>query len=280
MSTALSVPQHQLAKYAAFEPTRLEVMRENMDGQSIGFFDLPVVKTPSGGAPFFTIDTVSGPKSADIITGVMAFTTLHGVLWPSNDSAGGSKPVLVTRDMKTARLSSPEIVTRDPATGRITAIQGAIQAMVDVLSQAENLSNNTWDWNTLPYTQFGTGKNGLGKAAKEGRLAFICTTDSPLPICLRMAPSSLKAMKSIMLKLDLPYYHYIWQFSIQVKESKGPKKEKYSEIVPKIVGTLAPEDAAIVASSWKGPLEREWRGADISRVVDAVSEPKSGEPQE
>lgn len=273
MTTALSVPQHQLTKYAAFEPTRLEVMRENMDGQSISFFDLPVVKTPSGGAPFFTIDTVGGPKPAETITGVLAFTTLHGVLWPSNDNAGGSKPILVTRDMKTARLCSPEIVTRDLNTGRITAIQGATQAMVDVLSESENLSTNTWDWNTLPYTQFGTGKNGVGKAAKEGRLAFVCTADSPLPICLRMAPSSLKAMKSILLKLDLPYYHYIWQFSIQVKESKSPGKEKYSEIVPKIVGTLAPEDAATVASSWKAPLETEWRKADVSRVVDAVSEP-------
>lgn len=280
MTTALSVPQHQLAKYAAFEPTRLEVMRENMDGQSIGFFDLPVVKTPPGGAPFFTLDTVSGPKPLDTITGVLAFTTLHGVLWPSNDSAGGSKPVLVTRDMKTARMASPELATRDPSTGRITAITGAPSAMVQVLSESENLTTNTWDWMTLPYTQFGSGRDGMGKAAKEGRLAFVCTADSALPICLRMAPSSLKAMKSILLKLELPYYHYIWQFSLQIQESKRATKEKYSAIVPKIVGTLSPEDAAVVASNWKGPLEREWRGADISKVVDAVSEPESGEPQE
>lgn len=273
MTTALSIPQHQLTKYAAFEPTRLEVMRENMDGQSIGLFDLTVVKTPSGGAPFFTIDTASGPKPAESITGVLAFTTLHGLLWPSNDSAGGSKPVLVTRDMRTARLASPTLVTRDPASGRITDIPGAPPTMVQVLAESENLSTNTWDWNSLPYSQFGSGKDGIGKAAKEGRLSFVCTADSPLPICLKMAPSSLKAMKAILLKLELPYYHYIWQFSLQLKESKRPGKEKYSEIVPKIVGTLAPEDAAVVASSWKAPLEAEWRKADLSRVVDAVGDP-------
>lgn len=268
MTTALSVPQHELAKYAAFAPERLEVMRENLDGQGISIFDLTTVKTPSGGAQFFSMDTVSGPVAMPTITGVLAFTTLHGVLWPSQDSAGGSKPVLVTRDVRTARLAaSPDLVTRDPETGRLTAIQGVPPEMVAVLAPLEDLKTGTWDWGVLPYTQFGSGKNGFGKAAKEGRLAFICTADASLPICLRIAPSGLRDMKTILLKLDLPYYHYVWQFSLKVSESKGPGKEKFSQIIPTIVGTLNPQDALIVANQWKTPLEREWRGADLSSVA-------------
>lgn len=271
MSTELALPQHQITSYSAFTPSQLEVMRENLDGQAISFFDLTVVKCPAGGGKFFEIDTPAGSVSAATITGIMPFTTLHGTLWPSLEDRNGSKPILVTRDMKTGRLAAPDTAVRGDD-GRLTDLgnPSASAEMLKTLAELEDLNTHTWDWPSLPYSQFGTGRDGQGKFAKEGRLCFVCTKDSALPICVRLPASSLKGMKSILLKLTLPYYHYVWEFSLVQKESKGPKKEKYSEIVPRIVGQITPEEATVVAANWKAPLETEWRRADASRVAEAA----------
>ena len=271
MTTALSIPQQQITKYMAFEPGRAEVLRENLGGGGISLFDLPVVKAPPGGATVFTLDTAAGSKYLETITGIMPFTTMTGTLWPSLESTSDSKPVLVTRDMVKARIAFPDTITRDPATGRITAIKGAPDSMVKELSESEDLATGTWNWGTLPYCVFGSGKYGVGKWAKEQRLCYVCTTEMALPVCLRLPPSALAGMRAIMLKCDLLYHNYIWQFSLKKEISKIGKKE-FSLVCAKVIGTISTEDAERVATEWKAPLQQQWLSADSSKVAESVSE--------
>lgn len=264
-----ALKKYEPQEFAALDPQSPAKLafEANIGEEGFSMSDLIRVKMPSGGGLIWTIDGASGPEASQTIDGVLVYQARNGVLWPSQDPADDSHPVVDTIDMQIGRIRGE--ITRG-ANGRITGISTATDPeMVKVLADQELKDANgkgtsTVDWNALPYTQFGTGKGGHGKFAKEGRVLFILRKGSVLPLMLRTGPSAVAIMKKFLTQMELPYWHCV--ISISLKEQKSKGGQKYSEPVPKVIGHLPPEAIVTIEKKYKGPLEMSW---NAGRIVDA-----------
>src|SRR5687767_12105514 len=72
------------------------------DGEGFSESQLTRVKIPSGGSTKWTVDELDGEKNYDTIDGVLVYYGRGGVIWPSNEPAQGTLPVLRTDDCITA----------------------------------------------------------------------------------------------------------------------------------------------------------------------------------
>jgi len=153
----------ELLPFARFNPDSdaLQAFVANTGGGAdLNFGDLTTVKTPSGGGLAWTIETPGRDAEASTsIEGILAFQARGGILWPSLVSGTGDKPVLVTRDMRIGKLQLP--TTRDNQ-GKIVDIQGVSdQTMIQTLRDLELADHpGCFHWDSLPYSQFGSGRNG------------------------------------------------------------------------------------------------------------------------
>ena len=270
MSTALK--KYEPQEFAALDPQSpaKRAFEANIGEEGFSMSDLIRVKMPSGGGLIWTIDGSSGPEATQSIDGVLVFQARNGVLWPSQEPADDSKPVVDTIDMKVGRIRGE--IKRDES-GVIIGISTATDLeMVKTIAQheikdASGKGTGTVDWNALPYTQFGTGKGGHGKFAKEGRVLFILRKGSVLPLMLRTGPSAVGIVKKFLTQMELPYWHCV--VSLTLKEEKSNGGQKYSAPVPRVIGQLPPEAIETIEKSYKGPLEMAW---NAGRIVDAGEE--------
>jgi hypothetical protein len=233
-------------------------IQENMqDGDSFSMTDLVRVKTPSSGSLFWTIPEVSGETVEKLIEGVIVFQAKQGILWPSLDSSGDSKPVLVTNDMKHARLNCEE-----------SEVPSDMMAEL----QKHELPGNpgVYDWAKLPYTQFGSGKNGIGKFAKETRLLFILRKNDPWPLVIRVGPGSLKAVTQFIMRLTVPYYRAVVSLSLKKQTSKGG--QDYSEIVPVLTAVLNTEDGEVIKERYTNRLKHDFDSGKLQIETEDVME--------
>jgi hypothetical protein len=239
MSTALKVYENN--EIAALDPNSEAALafRENNEGTSFDVSDLIRVKVPSGGGTIWTIEGPSGKESVESIEGVIVFKAPHGVIWRSDDPSPGEKPVVVTNDLVTAKLNIPrEEVPED---------------MMESLDSAEiNGRPGVYDWAKLPQTQWGTGKKGHGKYAKEQILLFILRPNELLPLFLAVPSGSIKNLKKFFLQASLPYYRML--VSLKLKEEKSKGGIKYSQIIPTHSGTISPENGLKICEMYRDPL--------------------------
>jgi len=217
------------------------------EGETWDEADLVRVKNPSSGGKHFTVPDVSGDELAEAITGVVVHSCYRGVLWPAEEPAEGSTPVLISRDNLTAEL-----------VGEIP------DDMIDVLADfklGETAGGRAvYDWKNLPYCQFGTSEKGNGKRATDQRLFFVLRKGDAIPIQVVAGPGSIGDCSRWIKRLTVPIYRCIVEFSLQAETSKTG--QKFSKIIPKLVGTLSKEDGREVKGLYRDPI------ADmVSRVV-------------
>lgn len=265
MSTALKV--YEPNSFAALDPTSRAAiaLKANIGNEGFSESDLIRVKTPSGGGIFWTIDGPSGPQQAAEIEGILVFQSLCGILWPSLEPSDDSKPIAETKDMVTGVVRAK--ITRGED-GVITAIEGASPEMTSEISKLEIGQTGTFQWTDLSYTQFGTGKNETGKFAKEGRALFILRAGSVLPLMIRTGPSALKNFKKLLTQLEYPYWQCV--LSLGLKEQKSQGGQKYSEIVPRLVGTISDEAALQIEKEYKLKLQKGWNSGAIQAGEEAA----------
>jgi hypothetical protein len=175
--------------------------------------------------------------------------------------------------MKTGILQAK--AERD-ANGKIVSIDGAPDEMVKELSQLELSTPGTFDWSSLPYTQFGSGKNKSGKYAKEGTLLFILRKGSVLPIVVKTGPSAMKGIRQSLTRTEYPYWQCVVGLTLTAEDGKGvdpvsgrPVTVKYSLAKLNVKSVLSDEDADKVEQKYTLLLKKDWESGMIEQAVSA-----------
>lgn len=232
------------SRFLALRPSSeiQEAIMANMKaGDTLKVSDFVRVKIPSGGNTRWTIDGISGEESAESITGLLVYQSPRGVLWPSEDP-GEEAPVLVTSDFQTA-------VRMNDNPGDINE---------QVLDDAK-IGEHTYDWQKLcgdnaPYG-WGSGKGGVGKRARESRVLCILREADAFPLVINASPGSLATVVPFIKKLPVPHYRAVVELRLEKARSKG-KQIEYSQIKPKLVGTISAEEGHMAKQLYTDPLDK------------------------
>lgn len=262
MSTALTVYQRNDFAAIADNSAIAEALKENMlPGDTFSQMDLIRVKTPAAGGLYWEVEGDGAPVGE--IEGVLVYNAWLGLLWPSLETGSGVKPLLRSNDLSIAKLNmTPEEIKE--------AISKDVlqQQMVDELAKHELPGQpGVYRWNDLPWMQQGTGKNGIGKFAKENRLMFILRKGDAWPLIIKAGPGSLGSMSKLVKRLSVPQYRAVVGMKLQVKESRGGVK--YSEIIGTEKGQLDAETGAILKSLYTDKLRESH---EAGRVYEDVAE--------
>lgn len=221
----------------------VEIFKENLGGQAISTFDLTIIKVPSQGMTTWEVPTIQGAQAMKHIEGIVIGISRRRAYW--KDSQPSANPP----DCGSANM---EIGTGDNGQGK-----------------------GQHDCLTCPMAQFGSaigpdGNPRKGQACRENKLLAVLMPGEPMPVIIKVPPSSLKDMLQFQTKLPVRFSGAVCRFGlIQDKSDEGVK---YSKIVPEFVGALPPEQAKIVrefALAISGQLEK---AADRAAATADVGE--------
>jgi len=236
---------------AIFQPERFpalidgsdlrEALVTNLKGGQMTEQDLVHVPTPAGGSTRWIIPTAVGEDVVEELTGILVCFGMRGVLWPSQETTEGQLPLLMTTDLISARRVGDNYGDIDP----------------NELEQYAN-GDGTYDWMALPWNQWNSGKNGMGKRCKESRIMMILREGEAFPLLVRAQPGSLKTVRPFIMRLSVPYYRAIVGLKLRQEKSKGG--QAYSQIVPRLISTLDRENGDKIKKLYTDPLERMSEG--------------------
>jgi hypothetical protein len=230
MSTGLV--KYERSEFAVLSPgssAKLAMQENLVEGDSFSALDLVRVKTPSGGSTIWTIDSTAGPVHLPEIVGVLVYNCRRGLLWKSLEIGENDKPIVVSNDLIYGRLNvPPEEIPAD---------------FVEGLRKCEIPDRpGVYDWSALPWCQFGTGKKGQGKFAKESRMLYVLTRDAIWPLVIPAGPGSLGDVTRFIKRLEVPQYRAV--VGLTLKEELSAGGIKYSKIVMNLKGVLGEEEGA------------------------------------
>ena len=237
MSKEISVANN----YLALEPgsdIREALMANLGPGDSMSSNDLPRVPTPAAGGKIFSwMDSGNNEQSAKSIDGLLVYYGVRGTLWGSEEPQGKASPVLVSYDLITAIRISDDVGDLD----------------ADLLESCRT-GDRTYDWQRLPWNQYGTAKSGRGKRCKESRLLAILRTNEAWPLLVAAGPGSLKTVVPFVKRLPVP--HYRAEISLTLDRVENAGGQPFSQIIPKLTGTVSKEKGDAVRELYTIPLSR------------------------
>lgn len=210
-------------------------------GEMLSPSDLIRVKTPTGGSTTWMIPGPAGDMAEPTITGALVFYQVCGVLWPTVDFQTGSIPVLKTLDLIKAEQVGP--IPDD---------------MVEVL-EPYRIDEQHFHWSEasgMPYNQWGSGKDGIGKRCKEQRMLFILRPEDPFPLLITAQPGSLKNVSQWFKRIPLariPFWRVIVELSLEKVTNKAG--QDFARIVPKIVGQVDKKTGDEFKRTWTNKLK-------------------------
>ncbi len=238
MSTATEVAVIDKTEFACLDPQALQAFKENSDpGESLSEADFIRVKKPKDIAKWIVpLDT--GEENPEEIEGILVCVARQGQLWATDDAIGGDPPVLISRDLVTARNEYNVEIPEDLAKGIASAQIG------------EDELGPIYSWAKLPYTQWGSGK-GKSKRAKDNRILFILPRDEVLPFIVTATPGSLKNVNPFIRRLPVPHYRAVVSLSLRLED--GPSG-KYTQVVPRYVAAIDEAAGEIIKREYTDPL--------------------------
>lgn len=192
-----------------------EVLRENTAGQ-LSRLDLPTVKIPAGGGTSWTVpDVEEGDRTEKTLRGLVVYQTVARGYWEESfDVSGGGTP--------------PTCYSNDGRRG---------------------VGNPGGDCATCKLNQWGTGRNGEGKACREMRLIFMLQENDVLPFVVALPPTSVKPAHKFFVGLarkGIGYYTVVTEIGLEQDKSNGGIK--YSKATFKMLEKLSTEQVAVVKS--------------------------------
>jgi hypothetical protein len=197
----------------------LDVLAENLGGESLTARDLPRIGIPAAGGLAWEIPTGDGDiEPSKTLTGIIVhFERTHSYWPPAQDS--GTPPAC-------------------SSVGPVTIAIGA--------------GEPGGPCKTCPHNQFGTkvrpdGREAAGKACTERENWFLMVEDRPLPIVLSLSPASLKAAKQYRVDTLGSVGKRLSSVvtEITLANDTNATGEKYSYIVPRVAGNLSPTEAKL-----------------------------------
>ena len=144
-----------------------QMLNEELDG--LGQVPFDAVKIPSGGGLAFEIpgDDPDAPETAQSLLGVIVHHHPINAYWEHDFDGSNNLPDCSSMDGKRGL---------DVKTGEVR------------------------DCADCPFNQFGSGRNGVGKACKNGHRIYLLRENEALPILLTLPPTSLKSFKEYLAK--------------------------------------------------------------------------------
>lgn len=240
MSTALATIDTSSYLALKEDGAIAEAMAANMgEGVALRESDLTRVPIPTGGGSTWLIPGLTGDEPAKTIEGVLVYQCVRGILWPKAEPEEGSLPALVTFDLKTAKKVSDQLSP----------------AFLASIEPARIGDTDLYNWADLPQCQWGSGKDGNGKAAKEQRVLYILRETEPLPLVVTIQPGSLKDWQKFILaltKAGVPYYRAVISLGLEKSTSGGG--QPFSRVVPSLVGVLTPEQGTVIRTQFSEPM--------------------------
>lgn len=199
-----------LKGYSFLDAGALDIIKENLGGQTIGQGDLERIKFPSSGTTFWQVPTLSGKMApTEAITGIVLMQMQARVYWKSEYNGQNTPPDCSSKDCV--------VGTGRPGGACVTC----------------------------PYSQWGSSPkaDSDAQACKQVGILFVLQPGEVLPTVIPVPPTSLQNMKKFMLKLaskGVKYSHCILSFGLE--EAKNKKGIAYSKIAPSVVSML-PDNA-------------------------------------
>jgi len=248
MSTALST-NVQTIDYPALAPNsrQAQIILANLDGEPMNRQDLVKVPTPAGGGTTWTIDNAGNVENTDEIVGLLVAIGKQGVLWPRKDPTE-MRPVVVTNDLLVGYRTSDDLGEVDPAA-----------------LERYRVGDKKYDWAALSSSpEFGYGSSGKGKKVKESRILAILRQGETWPVLVTIGPGSLRNF--LPFSKRLPDFHYACVVGLKLQKVKATGGQPYSMIVPRLVGTITPEQAEVARITYTEPLKRMFATPPIGDV--------------
>jgi hypothetical protein len=255
MSTAISTNVKTVDYPAlAADSRQAKIIAANLDGEPMSEQDLIKVPTPAGGGVTWNVDNNGNVESTDEIVGLLVAIGKKGTLWPKDDPSE-MRPVLVSNDLLVGYRVSDDLGDVDPK---------ALEKF--------RVGDRRYDWAALsasPEFGYGSGKSGAGKKVKESRVLAILRQGETWPLLVTIGPGSLRGFLPFTKRL--PDFHYACVVGLKLTKVKSSGGQPYSQIVPRLVGTVTPEQAEVARVTYTEPLRRMFNappsGATV--VVDA-----------
>lgn len=254
-STALATIERN--KFLALRPESgiAEAIEANYGaGARINEQDMTRIPTPTGGLTTWSWESAMGDESAKEVQGILAWHQVRGILWPTEDPSN-LPPVLVTHDLVEAKQIGSEMGDIDPAELR-----------------KYQLDNGNYNWEALPWNQWGSGKNG-GKRCKEQMALFILRENDAWPCIVLAQPGSLKNLRQFISKLTMqgiPHYRAV--IALGLSKEKNKAGQDYSQIKPRLTGLVTQEVGEKIRSMYTEPLSCFSKKLSIDPQRDATDE--------
>lgn len=240
--------------YPALSPDsrQMQIIAANLEGEGMQETDLVRVKTPLGGATQWSIDVDGNVTTTDEIVGLLVGVGKRGVLWPEEDPSE-MRPVLVTNDLQIGYRVSDELGSIAP------------EAL-----ERYRIGDRKYDWVSLsngPEFGYGSGRNGNGKRCKEARVLAILRHGETWPILVTVGPGSLRNIIPFLKRL--PVFPHEAVVGLRLVKAKGKAGQPYSQIVPRLVGTITPTQGEVAKRVYADPIRTMFTTPPLASAVDA-----------
>ena len=197
-----------LQEYAFIDENALDIIRENLGGQSISPSDFERIKFPTGGGQSWEICGIDGDtESVKAIEGIVLMNKTTRVFWQDAFTGAGAPPDCQSKDL----------ISGQGNPGGLCA--------------------------TCPYAKWGSDqKGGDGQACKTVGTLFVMKPGENLPIVVPVPVASVTPLKKFMLKLssmNTKYSNAILSLGLEPMQNKSGIK--YSRIKPKVIAVLPDE---------------------------------------
>lgn len=237
MSTAITT----VSKFEFLTPgsRAAKIVASNIGEGQVYESDLPSVGMPAGGSTQWSYEDASGNTvNCEAIEGILVATAGRGVLWPSTEPSG-SRPLLVSNDMRTGYLVGDDFGDVNPADLDKYLIEG-----------------NKYDYAAIsnsPEFGFQNGLNGRrGKRVKESMVLAVLQEGEVLPVLVKLGGGSLGAFTKFRKGLKvLPHEAVV---SLRLEKVSNMAGQKFSRVKPSLVATLSEAEGEIVRALYTEPL--------------------------
>lgn len=256
MSTTLTTTV-KTVDFGAFSDgaRQLAIMRQNLGDEAIREQDLVRVPTPLGGATQWAVEIDGNVSTCDELVGLCVGVGLRGELWPTPDPSE-QRPTIISHDLRVGYRVGDDLGDLRP----------------EVLERYRT-GDRTYDWVGLANSQelgWGSARAGGAKRCKEKRLLALLRDGDVWPVIVSVGPGSLSTVIPFFKRL--PCFRYEAVVGLKLRREKGSAGSPYSQIVPRLVGQLSPEQGEAARVAYYEPIMRMFREppAGFSALEDNV----------
>jgi hypothetical protein len=237
-----------LSEYSVIQKGQagVDLLRETLEGQDVGEFDLARVNIPAGGGTSWEVPTLNGTEPAKTLQGVVVFYKNSRSYWEDAYAGGNEPPDCSATDAKHAKASE----------------EVEIPAAID--EQGRLLCD------TCKFAEWGTSETGSGRgqACKLTRQLFMIVPDRMLPLVVSLPPTSLKRASAYFLTLaDYSKDYKRLVTNIGLEKTSGKDVPDYS-VATFTAGDDIPDEVAAIVAEYADALRPHFESVRVERTTE------------